>query len=93
MARDSAFVAEYFSNSNSDRETVYFQHVGIYGYHRQFLEKISDLLPTAAEQIESLEQLRFLSAGCTIEVGITDHPVQGIDTAEDYQAFVQRHAG
>ena len=90
MARDSAFVAEYFSNSNSDRETVYFQHVGIYGYHRQFLEKISDLLPTAAEQIESLEQLRFLGHGWPVYVDVIQHRASGIDTLEDYALFVNR---
>ena len=42
------------------------------------------------EKLENLEQLRFLSSGHVIAVGVVDHPVQGIDTADDYRAFVKR---
>ena len=42
------------------------------------------------EPIESLEQLRVLYAGYPIKVGIIDHPIAGIDTADDYAAFVNR---
>jgi hypothetical protein len=46
----------------------------------------------AIESTESLEQLRVLYAGIPIGVALIDHPVVGIDTPEDYAAFVSRHA-
>jgi 3-deoxy-manno-octulosonate cytidylyltransferase (CMP-KDO synthetase) len=42
------------------------------------------------EQIERLEQLRVLESGETILVGVVDEPTVGIDTPEDYRAFVAR---
>ena len=42
------------------------------------------------EKIEKLEQLRVLEAGHSILVGVIDEPTFGIDTAEDYAAFVEK---
>ena len=48
-------------------------------------------LPSAVcEKVESLEQLRFLDSGFGIQVGIVKDHVTGIDTPEDYEAFVRR---
>ena len=41
------------------------------------------------EKLESLEQLRVLFHGYTILVGVIDKPSLGIDTPEDYEAFVR----
>ena len=68
----------------------FLQHIGLYVYRREFLLQIPSLPVPACEQIESLEQLRVLHAGHGIAVGIIDHPVVGIDTADDYAAFVSR---
>jgi 3-deoxy-manno-octulosonate cytidylyltransferase (CMP-KDO synthetase) len=43
------------------------------------------------EKIESLEQLRVLDNGHRIKVGVIPQASGGIDTAEDYEAFVRRH--
>ena len=69
---------------------AFLQHVGLYGYQKDFLAKITTLRVPLIEQVESLEQLRILSAGFDILVGMIDHPITGIDTAEDYAAFVNR---
>jgi len=66
-------------------------HLGIYAYRRNFLLKMAEMPPAELEQAEKLEQLRVLSAGHTIMVGIVEEPTIGIDTPEDYQAFVQRY--
>ena len=68
----------------------YFQHIGLYVYRRDFLQNISQTPPSAIELIESLEQLRVLYLGESIHVRVTEHAVRGIDTLEDYQAFVRR---
>ena len=67
----------------------FFQHVGLYGYRKSFLEKISAQSPARIEQLESLEQLRFLHAGFSIWVATTNDRLLGIDTIEDYTAFVK----
>jgi 3-deoxy-manno-octulosonate cytidylyltransferase (CMP-KDO synthetase) len=70
---------------------TFLQHVGLYGYRKDFLIKIPGLACPEIEQTESLEQLRVLHAGHSILVGMIEHPIKGIDTLEDYQSFVSRH--
>ena len=68
----------------------FYQHVGLYAYRREFLLKLAEMKPSSLEQIERLEQLRVLEAGHQILVGVIDEPTIGIDTPEDYRAFVSR---
>jgi len=68
----------------------YWQHLGIYAYRRPFLLGFSQLPESAAEQTESLEQLRVLQAGHVVLVSPTNHSSKGIDTPADYAAFVRR---
>jgi 3-deoxy-manno-octulosonate cytidylyltransferase (CMP-KDO synthetase) len=68
----------------------FLQHVGLYAYRRSFLLTIAALPPSPLEQIEKLEQLRVLAAGHTILVSVIAEPTIGIDTPEDYRAFVSR---
>ena len=69
---------------------LFWQHVGLYAYRRKTLADYPALAPSPLEQTESLEQLRVLQAGLIISVGQVDHPIAGIDTAEDYRLFVSR---
>ncbi|MCI0361154.1 MAG: 3-deoxy-manno-octulosonate cytidylyltransferase [Planctomycetaceae bacterium] len=68
----------------------YYQHIGLYAYRRDFLLELAALPRAPIERIENLEQLRVLDAGYTILVGTIDEPTIGIDTPEDYRAFVER---
>lgn len=68
----------------------FFQHVGLYAYRREFLLRLAEMKPSRLEQLERLEQLRVLEAGHQILVGVVDEPTIGIDTPEDYRAFVSR---
>jgi 3-deoxy-manno-octulosonate cytidylyltransferase (CMP-KDO synthetase) len=69
---------------------VFFLHIGLYAYRRDFLLQLAKLPRSPLEQLESLEQLRVLTAGYHVQVGIVTEPTVGIDTLEDYQAFVRR---
>ena len=69
---------------------LFLQHVGLYAYRRDFLLQLAELPPSPLEQLEKLEQLRVLSAGYKILVGVVDEPTIGIDTWDDYRAFVSR---
>jgi 3-deoxy-manno-octulosonate cytidylyltransferase (CMP-KDO synthetase) len=68
----------------------FYQHIGLYAYRRDFLLQLASMPRADIEKIENLEQLRVLAAGYTILVGVTDEPTIGIDTPEDYRAFVER---
>ncbi|MBC8875393.1 MAG: 3-deoxy-manno-octulosonate cytidylyltransferase [Planctomycetes bacterium] len=68
----------------------FYQHIGLYAYRREFLLGLAEMPQSRLEKLESLEQLRVLSSGQTILVGVIDEPTVGIDTSEDYRAFVRR---
>ncbi len=70
----------------------YFLHVGVYAFSKESLAAFASAPPGALEQIERLEQLRILEMGEVIAAGIVKKAVPGIDTPEDYQAFVRRSA-
>lgn len=61
----------------------FLKHIGLYGYRREVLNKITDLPQSPLEVAESLEQLRWLQNGYKIKVGLTDTETIGIDTPED----------
>ncbi len=71
----------------------FHQHVGLYAYRREFLLKLAAMPPSRLEKIEKLEQLRVLEAGYSILVGVIDEHNFGIDTPEDYRAFVAKLRG
>jgi len=68
------------------------RHVGLYVYRRAFLDVYVGLEPTALEAIEQLEQLRILGHGHAMAVAVVEgvRTPAGIDTPEQYEAFVER---
>ncbi|MEM0913770.1 MAG: 3-deoxy-manno-octulosonate cytidylyltransferase [Planctomycetota bacterium] len=88
--------ALYFSRApiphdRDERGIDRLHHVGLYAYRRAFLSTFVNLAPTPHEQAERLEQLRALEHGHRIRVAIIDHARPGIDTPEQYDAFVARY--
>jgi len=69
----------------------YLRHVGIYAYRKAFLRTFTMLKQGALEQIEKLEQLRALERGYMVITGMMDHTCEGIDTPQQYRAFVRRY--
>lgn len=69
---------------------IFLLHLGIYAYRRDVLLEFSQWSPSRLEQTEKLEQLRFLAAGHKIAVGVVEYAAPGIDTLDDYRAFVSR---
>ena len=68
---------------------TFYTHVGIYAYRREVLRAIASLPQSPLELAESLEQLRWLSAGYTIRMAVTNEPTIGIDTPADLEAAVE----
>jgi 3-deoxy-manno-octulosonate cytidylyltransferase (CMP-KDO synthetase) len=66
----------------------FLHHLGVYAYRRDVLLKLAATPPHLLEQLEKLEQLRALAHGIPIQVGVIPHAHRGVDTPEDYTAFV-----
>lgn len=69
----------------------YLQHLGLYAYRRSFLLDLATWPPSPLEEIEKLEQLRVLSLGRRIQVGVVSHASRGVDTPADYERFVAEY--
>jgi 3-deoxy-manno-octulosonate cytidylyltransferase (CMP-KDO synthetase) len=84
----------YFSRSLIPSEGPWLRHVGMYAFEPGFLETFTGLAPAELEKKERLEQLRALAHGYAIQAAIVPGTgVRGIDTPEDYAAFVRRARG
>lgn len=68
---------------------TYYQHLGIYAYRFKTLQKLIQLKPSALEQSEKLEQLRWLENGFEIYAAPCNYAGIGIDTPEDLARLLQ----
>jgi len=80
--------ALYFSRSPLPfRPSDHFQqHIGIYGYQKEFLLKFHALPVSRLEAIEGLEQLRVLENGYKIKIVSTPFPALSVDNPQDIMA-------
>jgi len=63
----------------------FLRHIGLYAYRSETLLQLIELEPTILEQIESLEQLRWLFYGYKIKLVETTIETPNIDVPEDVQ--------
>lgn len=78
--------ALYFTRSAAPYgEGELYEHIGIYAYKREALEKFVSLPPSPLEIRESLEQLRALEAGMKIDIRITSERFMSVDTYSDLE--------
>lgn len=100
---DRAGRALYFSRSlipyprstagRVEQPAKWWLHLGVYAFRADTLRALTggEGLPVGElESAESLEQLRWLQAGHAIAVVPVDHAFTGVDTPDDYRAFVSR---
>jgi 3-deoxy-manno-octulosonate cytidylyltransferase (CMP-KDO synthetase) len=66
-------------------------HQGIYAYRPAFLQQLTKMPPCELERTEQLEQLRVLFSGARIAMAVVPRSSTGIDTPEQYEAFVARY--
>ena len=69
--------------SGADAAGLFYRHIGLYVYRREFLLNFAALPPTPLEKAEKLEQLRALENGYRIRVVESDFCSHGVDTPED----------
>ena len=89
---DNNGFALYFSRSKipferKENPAPFYGHIGIYGYTRKALTKMTTSPQTPLEISESLEQLRALQMGMRIKTSIVNEKPVGIDTMEDFENF------
>lgn len=85
---DAEGFATYFSRSlipYPRKEGIFYRHIGIYVYRREFLLHFHDLPPAPAELMESLEQLRAIHYGHRIKITEVTGQFLGVDTPEDLE--------
>lgn len=67
------------------------RHIGLYAYRVAALKAFSALPPAPLEACEALEQLRALTHGLRIHVGLLETPPpHGVDTQADLEAVINR---
>jgi 3-deoxy-manno-octulosonate cytidylyltransferase (CMP-KDO synthetase) len=74
-----------FTRSSSYMFSSYInKHIGVYGFPKAVLQKISKLIKQSPNEIaESLEQLRWADAGIPFVCSDVFHKAKGVDTVED----------
>lgn len=86
---DKEGYALYFSRSpipfprNTESPINYYRHIGVYGYRKQALIQFVKWPVSTLENIEKLEQLRYLENGIRIRMVETPFEAVGIDIPED----------
>ena len=100
VVRSTQGRAMYFSRSRipfvrdlrdrASESSAPLRHVGLYAYRIEFLARFAAWPESPLERLESLEQLRVLENGGSIAVAIHPASGPGIDTPEQYAAFVSR---
>ena len=78
------------NDTDSTKHAPWLLHLGLYAFRRKFLLEFAAWPASDLERTEKLEQLRVLERGYKIAVGIVEHAAVGVDTPEDYKAFVER---
>lgn len=79
----------YLADNSLVKSPVYYKHIGLYGYTKDFLFIYKNLPPSNLEKIEQLEQLRVLEEGFRIKVIETKYDTIGVDTPEDLEKVKQ----
>jgi len=75
----------YRSRNSDIKSPVYYKHIGLYGYTKDFLFIYRNLPVSNLEKVEKLEQLRVLEEGYRIKVIETKYDTIGVDTPEDLE--------
>lgn len=97
---DNENFAIYFSrsvipfNRNNDFPITYQRHIGVYAYRKSMLLQFVQWPLSVLEQIEKLEQLRYLENGVKIKMVSTSFTGIGIDTPEDLEkakAYIEKN--
>lgn len=99
VAVDKEGFALYFSRApipyirgqapEDTKTSVYYKHIGLYAYTKDFLFTFTNLPSGQLESLEKLEQLRALENGYKIKCVETEFDTIGVDTPEDLEKVIE----
>jgi 3-deoxy-manno-octulosonate cytidylyltransferase (CMP-KDO synthetase) len=88
--------AIYFSRSKipfaRNKHDLYFRHIGVYAFRRDFLLQYVKMKPTPLELAEGLEQLRVLENNFKIKVITGNFTSLAVDTKEDLDLLLVKQS-
>ncbi len=95
VVTDNRGQALYFSRNpipfdRKGSKPDYKGHIGIYAFRMNTLKQFQKLGPSYLESLELLEQLRLLENGIPIQVILTEHDCQGVDTPADLELVLKK---
>ncbi len=70
---------------NQETIVTYWRHIGVYAYRKNALLQFIQWPIGVLENIEKLEQLRYLENGIPLKMIVTEYSGIGIDTPEDLE--------
>ncbi len=70
---------------NQETIVTYWRHIGVYAYRKNALLQFVQWPISVLENIEKLEQLRYLENGIPLKMVVTEYSGIGIDTPEDLE--------
>tara|TARA_B100000214_G_scaffold374754_1_gene358510 strand:- start:1042 stop:1755 length:714 start_codon:yes stop_codon:yes gene_type:complete len=76
--------------SNLYNKNTYYEHIGIYAYKKDILQKICKLPKSKNEIKENLEQLRWLDNNYKVKVGVTNFKTLSVDTPKDIEKINEK---
>ena len=90
--------ALYFSRAaipfmrDEKSKALYYKHIGIYAYRKEALQEFTRLPVSSLEEVEKLEQLRYLENGYKLRLAVTEIGSIGIDTEADLVAAREKYS-
>ncbi len=90
--------ALYFSRAaipfmrDEKSKALYYKHIGIYAYRKEALQEFTHLPISSLEEVEKLEQLRYLENGYKLRLAVTEIGSIGIDTEADLVAAREKYS-
>lgn len=85
------FPRVYFSDENlaKNRNVVFYKHIGIYVFRKDFLLKFYSMPVSYLEKVEKLEQLRIIENGYKIKSVLIKKDSPSVDTLEDIKRLTR----
>ena len=83
------FSRKPITNVKNLNKEVFYKHIGVYGYRKDYLILFSKLSPTKLELKEKIEALRIIESGHKIKMALVNSESVGIDTREDLSKAIQ----
>jgi 3-deoxy-manno-octulosonate cytidylyltransferase (CMP-KDO synthetase) len=68
---------------------LFYKHIGMYAFKPEILKSLVKLPESTLENLEKLEQLRWLENGYEIYVNQTNYESKSVDTEADYHYILK----